>query len=91
MEIIAILFIVLAVWLALKMMAFFLDVAIFAIALPFKILAVLLGLFLGVFLLIPLGVLTGVAALLIAPLALAAAALPLILIAVGIYLIIKNS
>lgn len=91
MELIGILFIAFIIFLFLKLIALFFDVAIFAIALPFKILAIVFGAIFGVFLLIPLGLFAGLLGLLIAPLAIIGALLPVILIAIGIILVFKNS
>lgn len=91
MELFGILFIVLIAWLFLKLLAVFFNVTVFAIALPFKILALFLGLFLGVVLLIPLGLFAGLMGLLIAPFAILLPLLPIVLIALGVVLLIRNS
>ena len=91
MELIALLFIAALALLFLKFFAFFFNIAIFAIALPFKILAFVLATLIGVILLVPLGLFVGLIGILIAPLAILAALIPFILIAIGLVLIFRNS
>lgn len=91
MELIALLFIAALTLLFLKIFAFFFEVAIFAIALPFKILAFVLATIFGVFLLIPFGIFAGLLGVLLAPFAILAVLLPFVLIAIGLVLIFKNS
>lgn len=87
MEIIAIMMIVLLSLLFIKV---FVHLGIFVITLPFKILIFFISALLVIFLLIPLGVIAGLAAVLIAPFALMIPVLPLILIIVGLVLLFKD-
>jgi len=83
-------FIVLA-WIVLKIFAVLFHVSIFMIALPFKILGVILALLLVPFIAVPLGLFAGLAGLLLIPFAIAVPLLPLIIIGLGIWLLIKNA
>ena len=88
LELIALILIVLLFFGFLKL---FIHIGIFIITLPIKILAAILSVFVVVFVLIPLELVSGIAALLLAPLALLLPLIPLFLLGLGVYLLIKNS
>ena len=90
MELITILLIVFVALFFFKIMALFLDVAIFAIALPFKILGVLIASFVTFLLLIPLGIVAAISALFITPFFILLNLTPFILIAAGLYLMLRK-
>lgn len=90
MEIIALLFIALVGLVVLKIFAGIFNLALFAVALPFKILAFGFATLLVVFVLIPVGLVAAVAGLLVAPIALLFALAPFLLIALGVYFVVKN-
>ena len=90
MEIIAVLFIVLFAVIFLKIIAALLHVSIFMLTLPFKILAGVLSVIVVGVILIPLGLIAGIAGLILAPLALLLPLLPLLLIGGGIWFLLKN-
>ncbi|MCA9730748.1 MAG: hypothetical protein H6696_18540 [Deferribacteres bacterium] len=91
MELIGLFVLFFFAWIALKIIAVLLNVTIFAIALPFKILGLVFAcLFFCIFAL-PLGLFAGLAGLLITPFIILLQFLPLLLIGFGIYLLVKNA
>ncbi|KAA3612374.1 MAG: hypothetical protein DWQ05_20490 [Calditrichaeota bacterium] len=78
-------------WIALKLIAVIFNVTIFAIALPFKILGLVLACLFFSLLVIPLGLFAGLAGLILAPLLILLQFVPVLLILFGIYLLVKNS
>ncbi len=89
-------FIVLA-WVVLKLLALTFHVGIFMLTLPFKILGLVLAVVLTPLILIPLGLFAGLAGLfagfaglVMLPFALLGPALPLILLGVGIWILLKR-
>ncbi len=84
------LFIVVA-WIVLKLFAVFFHVGILMIAFPFKILGLVFVLLLIPLILVPLGLFAGLAGILLAPLALILPLLPVLIIAIGIWLLLKNA
>ncbi len=91
MELLALFIIGFAVLVCFKIFAVLFDVAIFAIALPFKILACFLGIVFGAIFLIPLGLFFGIIGVLLAPLLLLVEALPYLLIIFGVIFLLKKS
>ena len=77
-------------WAFFKVLGVFFDVAAFLIFLPFILIGVGLFSLLAVFFAVPLGLMAGVAGLVLAPFALLAPFLPFLLIGAGIYLLVKN-
>ena len=69
----------------------FVNLGIFLITLPIKILAVLFSTLLVVFVLVPLGIVGGIAALIVAPFAILIPILPVALILFGLYLLFRPS
>ncbi|TFG95102.1 MAG: hypothetical protein E4H13_13860 [Calditrichales bacterium] len=91
MEIIALLFIIFFAVIFIKILALLFQTSIFILALPFKILGVVLSAIFVLVLLVPLGIIGAIAGLLVAPLVLLFALAPIVLILLGLYLLIKNS
>lgn len=91
MEVLGLLFLVLFVLVALKIFSFFLNVTIFAIALPLKILAIVFGGLIFGLVCIPLGLFAGLASLVLAPFLILLPLAPFLLIIFGVYLIAKNA
>ncbi len=80
-------------WVILKIFAMFLHVGIFMITLPLKILGIVIALVLTPIILVPLGLLAGLAGifgLILAPLTMLVPFLPLALIGVGIWFLLKR-
>ncbi|HHE54953.1 MAG TPA: hypothetical protein ENL21_04170 [Caldithrix abyssi] len=71
----------------LKLLALFLHVGVAMLALPFKLLGLVLALILTPLILVPLGLFAGLVAL---PFALFGPTIPIILIALGIWAILKR-
>ena len=91
MEIISILLIIGLAFVFLKALALMLHVGIWMLALPFKILAVLLSAFVVVFVFIPVGLVGALAGLILLPFALIVPLLPFILIAAGVIWLLRRS
>ena len=87
MELVAVMMIILFSWLFIKV---FVHIGVFVVTLPFKILMFFISALLVLFILIPLGLVAGLAAVLVAPFALIVPVLPLVLIIVGIVLLLKD-
>ena len=90
MEILAVLFFILLAVIFLKILAFVFHVGIFMLALPFKILAISLSAIIVALVLIPLGVIGGLAGLIILPLVIFIPLLPVLLIGVGLWLLLRH-
>ena len=91
MEVIAVLLIILFSIIFLKILALMFHVGIFMLTLPFKLLAVLVSVLLVVFVLIPIGVVGGLVGLILLPLTILIPILPLALILMGLYFLLKKS
>jgi len=91
MEIIGILLIVLIVIGLFKILGLFFHVGIWMIALPFKILGLVIASVVLVAVLIPLGILGALASIIVAPLALLIPLLPFLLVGAGIWLILRHN
>ena len=91
MEVIAVLLIILFSIIFLKILALLFHVGIFMLTLPFKLLAVLLSVLFVVFVLIPIGLVGGLVGLILLPLTILIPILPLALILVGLYFLLKKS
>ena len=89
MEIIAVLLIILFSFIILKILAFFLHAGVFMLTFPFKILGIILSVLLVGLILVPLGLAGALISLV--PLGLLVLLSPLILVAIGIILLLKNS
>ncbi len=83
-------FVVLA-WIVLKLFAVVFHVGIFVLTLPFKLLGLLLALLLTPLILLPLGLLGGIVSLIALPLVVLAPIVPLLLIGLGLWIILKNN
>lgn len=83
------LFIVLA-WIVLKLFGVFFHAGVFMIALPFTILGLVIALVLTPLILVPLGLFAGLAGILLMPFAFVLPLLPVLIIAAGIWLLLKN-
>jgi len=90
MEIVAVLFIILFAMVFLKILAALLHISVFMLTLPFKILAAVLSVFVVGFILIPVGLIAGIASLIIIPFALLIPLFPVLLIGGGIWLLLRN-
>lgn len=90
MELVSILLILLLAWAIFKAFGFFFDLAAFVILLPIKLLALAIATLLVVFVLIPIGLVAGIASIVVAPLALLLPVLPFLLIGLGIYLLVRH-
>ena len=88
MEIIALLLIVIFSFVILKV---FVHVGVFMITLPLKILSIVLSTLIVVLVLIPLGIVGGLAALIAIPFAILIPLIPIALILWGVYLLGKSS
>jgi hypothetical protein len=88
MELIALLLIVLFSIIILKV---FVHIGVFMITLPFKILSVILSALIVFLILIPLGIVGGLAALIAIPIAVIIPLIPIVLILWGVYLLGKSS
>ena len=87
---VAILLILLGVFLiGFKLLGLVFKAGIFVLTIPFQILGALLGVFL-VLLLVPFAVVAGIVAVVFAPLLVLGPFLPLLLVALGLYLIVKH-
>lgn len=91
MELFSVLVMLLAALLFLKVLSVLFNTGIFILILPLKILAVLFSVFVVFLIAVPLGLIGTVAGLLAAPLVLFFILLPVILILVGIFLLIRRS
>lgn len=91
MELVTLLLIVIVGWLVLKLFAGFFHVAIFALALPFKLLAIGIASLLVVFVAIPLGLVAALTGLIVAPFAIILPLAPFLLIGLGVYLLVRNA
>ena len=91
MEILSLLLIIAFVIVFLKIFSVLLNTGIFLLTLPIKILAVFLSFFIVLVFLLPLGIIGAVAGLLVAPFLLLTILVPVVLIAYGIFLLIKKS
>jgi len=90
MELVAILVIVVFALILFKIFGLLFHTGMFLILLPLKILAIVFSALVVVFILIPLGIVGAIAGVLLAPFALLAIFLPVILIIWGIYLLVRN-
>ena len=90
MDLIGVLLILLISIIILNIFAFIFKVGIFAIVLPFKLLAIGLASIFVFLILIPLGIIAGIAGLIILPLALISPLLPFILLGIGIWVLLKK-
>ncbi|MEJ2055169.1 MAG: hypothetical protein P8X42_14735 [Calditrichaceae bacterium] len=91
MEILGILLIALIILAFLKMIGLIFHIGLWAIALPFKIVGILIGSVIMVAILIPLGVLGALASLLMIPLAILIPLAPFILVGLGIWLLVRKN
>lgn len=91
MELLGLFVLFLFILIALKILAAILNITIFAIALPFKILGIFLACLFFCIFAIPLGIFAGLAGLLLAPFLILVQFLPVFLIIFGIYLLVKNA
>ncbi|NOX88987.1 MAG: hypothetical protein GXO77_08175 [Calditrichaeota bacterium] len=83
-------FIVLA-WIVLKIFGLVFHVGIFMLTLPFKILGIIIAVLLLPLILVPLGILAGLAGILMIPFALIGPLLPVALIGLGIWALLRRS
>lgn len=90
MEIITLLLIVFIAYVVLKLFAAFFHVGIWLLALPFKLLAVVLSSLFVIFVFIPLGVVGALLSLIALPVALLVFLLPFLLIAAGLWLLLRQ-
>lgn len=90
MEIITLLLIVFIAYIILKLFAAFFHAGIWLLALPFKLLAVVLSSLFVVFVLVPLGVVGALLSLLAVPVALSVLLLPFLLIGLGLWLLLRQ-
>jgi hypothetical protein len=88
MELIALVLIVIFSIVILKI---FVHVGIFVITLPFKILSIVLSTLIVLLIMIPLGIVGGLAALVAIPFAILIPLIPIVLILWGVYLLGKSS
>lgn len=91
MELFSILVILLGALLFLKVLSIVFNTGIFILMLPIKILAVLLSVFVVLLIALPLGIIGAVAGLLAVPLMAFFILLPVIMIFVGIFFLLKRS
>jgi hypothetical protein len=91
MEIIAILVAVLVIVIIFKIIFAILHIGFWALTLPFKILGALLGLIIFFVVLIPAGIVALLAGLVVVPIALIIPLLPVIAIAFGLWLLMRNN
>ena len=91
MEIIAILLIIVVAILFLKILSFLLNVGIFMLTIPIKILDFILATFVVVFVLVPVGLVSGLAGLILVPLVILIPLLPFSLLLIGVILLLKKS
>ncbi len=82
-------FIIMA-WLVLKLLGVFFHVGIVMLTLPFKLLGLVIALILTPLILIPMGLFAGLVGLVALPFALLGPAIPIILIALGVWAILKR-
>ena len=87
MELIILLLIILVAYIIMKLMTVFFHAGIWLLALPFKLLALLLSSIIVVFVLVPLGVVGALLSLLAVPLAFFIYLLPFLLIILGLWLL----
>jgi len=91
LEIIGVLLIVLIVVAFFKILGVVFHAGVWVLALPFKILGVLIGALVLFAVLIPLGVVGVLASVIMIPLALIVALLPFILVGAGLWLLLRNN
>jgi hypothetical protein len=75
----------------LKILSFLLNVGIFMLTIPIKILAFILATFAVVFVLVPVGLVSGLAGLILVPLVILIPLLPFALLLIGVILLLKKS
>jgi len=90
MELISALLIILLAVVFLKILGAIFHAGIFVLALPLKLLAVALSAIVFAVVLIPLGVVAGLASLIVLPVVLVGPLLPIILLGGGLYLLLRN-
>lgn len=90
-ELLVLLFVVGAAWLALKVFGLLFHFTFAVLALPFKLFALAGAIIVGTLLVVPIALLAGLLGLLLAPLLLIVPLLPFILIAWGVILLLKNN
>jgi len=91
MELVSVLLIVFIAFIILKLFAAFFHAGVWLLALPFKLLAVLLSSVIVVFVLVPLGVVAGLVGLLAVPFALLILLAPFLLLAAGLWLLMRRN
>ncbi len=87
MEIFAVLLIVATAWILIKIF----SAGIYLLTIPIKIVLAILSVLLSVFILIPLGIVTGLFAIVLTPFALIIPLLPIILVIAGVVLLVRRS
>ena len=90
MEIISIALILLIAYIILKLFGALFHSGIWLLALPFKLLAIVIASLLVVFVLVPLGVVGALLSLLAVPIVLVALLLPFLLIGLGLWLLSRQ-
>lgn len=90
MELISALLIILLAVVFLKVLGLIFHAGIFVLAIPIKLLAVALSALIFAVVFVPLGVVTGLAGLIVLPVVLIGPILPLLLLGGGLYLLLKN-
>lgn len=90
MEIVALLLLFTAFLIGFKLLALVFKAGVFVLTLPFQILGAVFGVVL-VLLLIPFAVLSGLVAAFFAPFVIFGSWLPLLLVLLGVYLIVRHS
>ena len=90
MNLIGVLLIILLTVVFLKILGLIFHAGIFVLALPFKILAVLLSALVFGLVLVPLGIVAGLASLIALPVVIAAPFLPILVLGGGLYLLFRN-
>ena len=90
MELIAVLLFIVTVLIFLKILGLVLHVGIFMLTWPIKLLALGLSGLIMVLVLIPMGVVAGVASLILLPAVLIGPFIPVLLLVGGLYLLLRN-
>ncbi len=90
MELIGVLLFIITALIFLKILGFAFNAGIFMLALPIKLLALGLAGLIMVLVLIPMGIVAGVAGLIVLPAVIIGPFLPILLLGGGLYLLLRN-